>query len=309
MRLWDVTDPASPRPLGGPLTGPQSLVTGVAFSPKGNLLAAASQDHKLWLWRISGGRAIPDGTLTGAVNWTNAVSFSPDGKSVAAGTSEGSVLVWTLAGRSLVARIPRRSRSPRVAWDGAGGGRLRRADGTATIWTLPTPVLLTNDKRGQRRLQPERLGDRGRRHERRAVERGHARAARDPRRRRASTACRSRPTAGTWRRPCGDGTVLVLDAGRSPRSASRSRSRRRGPPSPWRSARTARSSPPRPTTGPLRLFSMADPAQPGCCHGAGYGAPVYTVAFAPDGARLAAASTDDETRLWNVADPARPRQR
>ena len=53
VRLWNVTDPASPKPFGGPLAGLRSLVTGVAFSPNGRLLAAASQDHKLWLWRTA----------------------------------------------------------------------------------------------------------------------------------------------------------------------------------------------------------------------------------------------------------------
>ena len=33
---------------------------------------------------------------------------------------------------------------------------------------------------------------------------------------------------------------------------------------------------------------------------------VYTVVFAPDGRTVAAASTDNLTRLWDVADPARP---
>jgi WD40 repeat protein len=35
---------------------------------------------------------------------------------------------------------------------------------------------------------------------------------------------------------------------------------------------------------------------------------VYAVAFAPDGRRLAAASTDGTAWLWDVADPARPGQ-
>ena len=33
---------------------------------------------------------------------------------------------------------------------------------------------------------------------------------------------------------------------------------------------------------------------------------VYSVAFSPDSATLAAASTDGTIRLWDVADPARP---
>ena len=59
------------------LTGPQSVVSGAAFSPDGRLLGAASQDHKLWLWRIGDGRAIADGAQTGADNWLNAVAIAP----------------------------------------------------------------------------------------------------------------------------------------------------------------------------------------------------------------------------------------
>ena len=33
---------------------------------------------------------------------------------------------------------------------------------------------------------------------------------------------------------------------------------------------------------------------------------VYSVAFSPSGHVLAAASADDKTRLWSVADPSRP---
>ena len=120
-------------------------MTGVAFSPTGDLLAAASQDHKLWLWRVGGGHAIPDGTLTGAVNWLNTVAFSPDGTAVAAGTSDASVLVWNLATRSLTATLPHPQPVTSLAWDGTGRLAAGDADGTVSIWTLPTPVLLTGN--------------------------------------------------------------------------------------------------------------------------------------------------------------------
>ena len=120
-------------------------MTGVAFSPGGGLLAAASQDHKLWLWRVSGGKAIPDGTLTGAVNWLNAVAFSPDGTAVAAGTADASVLVWNLATRSLTATLPHPQPVTSLAWDGTGQLAAGDADGTVSMWTLPAPVLVTDN--------------------------------------------------------------------------------------------------------------------------------------------------------------------
>src|SRR5271156_3757489 len=40
VRVWDLTDPAHPAPLGGPLTGHTNVVLSVAFSPDGHTLAS-----------------------------------------------------------------------------------------------------------------------------------------------------------------------------------------------------------------------------------------------------------------------------
>ncbi len=54
--LWNVADPRRPAVFAGmPLTGPALAVSGVAISPGGRLLAAASQDKKVWLWRLGAG--------------------------------------------------------------------------------------------------------------------------------------------------------------------------------------------------------------------------------------------------------------
>jgi WD40 repeat protein len=53
VRLWDVTDPTRPTPLGEPLTGHTVTVTEVAFSPNGHTLATASHDQSVRLWELN----------------------------------------------------------------------------------------------------------------------------------------------------------------------------------------------------------------------------------------------------------------
>lgn len=61
VRIWDISDPARPVPLGKPLTGPASWINTVTFSPDDRTLAAGSADTSLWLWDLRSRQ--PLGTL------------------------------------------------------------------------------------------------------------------------------------------------------------------------------------------------------------------------------------------------------
>jgi WD40 repeat protein len=53
VHLWDVTDPAQPRPLGQLLTVSTVPVDSVAFSHDGHTLAASSDDGTIRLWNLN----------------------------------------------------------------------------------------------------------------------------------------------------------------------------------------------------------------------------------------------------------------
>ena len=70
----------------------EGIVSEMAWSPDGRLLAAASADHTVWLWNV------PKGTLlrkfAGHGDWVSSVAWSPDGEMLASGAFDRSVRLW-----------------------------------------------------------------------------------------------------------------------------------------------------------------------------------------------------------------------
>ncbi|MHB1874389.1 MAG: nSTAND1 domain-containing NTPase [Streptosporangiaceae bacterium] len=317
VRLWDVANPARPVALGQVLGGPRGMVTSVAFSPDGTMLAAGSRDHKVWLWRIGtapggGARATPDGVLTGATDWVNAVAFSPDGTEVAAATSDASVLVWSLASQALAASLPHPQPVTSLAWDGAG--RLAAGDGTGyvSVWTLPSPVLLTGSPAYDAVFSPG----------------GGLLAVTTATGLQLWDARTRRLLAGRPTRPPMFANAVAFAPGGRYLAATYSNSEFRL----WSADRALRPLSPyltgsstgqvecvafRPDgavlatggdDGTVRIWSVSDPAAPRLLavrHDTSGN--VMEIAFAPNGKTLAVTSTNSGTRIWEVADPARPR--
>jgi WD40 repeat protein len=64
----------------------------LAFNPAGTLLATASDDHKIRLWRTDNFDLVA--TLEGHAHYVNGVTFSPDGKLIVSGSHDKTVGVW-----------------------------------------------------------------------------------------------------------------------------------------------------------------------------------------------------------------------
>ncbi|MBV9143401.1 MAG: WD40 repeat domain-containing protein [Pseudonocardiales bacterium] len=97
VRLWNVTNPTHPTPLGQPLTGHTSYVHRVVFSPDGRTLAS-SGDETVRLWNVTDpAHPTPLGPpLTGHTSFVLGVTFSPDGRTLASSSADRTVRLWNV---------------------------------------------------------------------------------------------------------------------------------------------------------------------------------------------------------------------
>jgi len=106
IRLWDITSPADPQPLGQPLASSSSSnVNVLAFSPVGHTLASGNEGGAVELWDVANpAQPQPLGQLmTGSS--VDAVAFSADGRSLASGTDDGITRLWTMNVDDVIQRI------------------------------------------------------------------------------------------------------------------------------------------------------------------------------------------------------------
>ncbi|ADP84070.1 WD40 repeat domain-containing serine/threonine protein kinase [Pseudofrankia inefficax] len=96
IRLWDVRDAESSRPLAV-IDQQDGWVTAAAFSPDGNLLATAGYNRLATLWDVSDPtRPSKVASLRGHDGYVASVAFSPDGNLLATAGYDDTARVWNV---------------------------------------------------------------------------------------------------------------------------------------------------------------------------------------------------------------------
>lgn len=78
-------------------------IQSVAFSPSGKLLAIASSEPTIRLYRVDDGTL--QSTLHGHTDWVTSVVFSPDGAVVASGSWDGTIRLWNSSNGTLIQQM------------------------------------------------------------------------------------------------------------------------------------------------------------------------------------------------------------
>ncbi|MFX0067141.1 MAG: WD40 repeat domain-containing protein, partial [Candidatus Hermodarchaeota archaeon] len=93
IKLWDLTTGESFLTL----SGHNSWVYSVSFSPKDEILMSGSPDETLKLWNLTDGKIIKN--ITDNLNgiWGDSVVFSPDGTVLTSGDENGIIWLWNVA--------------------------------------------------------------------------------------------------------------------------------------------------------------------------------------------------------------------
>ncbi|BAZ08590.1 WD-repeat protein [Calothrix sp. NIES-4071] len=121
------------------LQGHQDAIQSVSFSPNGQMLATASHDNTVKLWRRDGSLLK---TLEGHTQQIMSVRFSPDGKTIASGSVDRTVRLWDSNG-NIIRVIPAHDDWVMSVSFSPDGKTIATAsaDNTVKLWRLDGQLL------------------------------------------------------------------------------------------------------------------------------------------------------------------------
>jgi RNA polymerase sigma factor (sigma-70 family) len=119
------TAPVVPTVERASLRGHTAPLVALAFAPRGDVLATASEDRHIKLWDVAQAQEMADWEATQDAKGVRHIAFAPDGRTLASADSLGTVKMWDVATRRLLA-----------SWQAANSelsGLAYLADGTSLI--------------------------------------------------------------------------------------------------------------------------------------------------------------------------------
>ncbi|MGI5498612.1 helix-turn-helix domain-containing protein [Lentzea sp. CA-135723] len=121
------------------LTGPTDAVNSVRFSPDGRTLYAASADHRVHRWDITGDPVeLPD--LAGHADAVNTLAISQDGTTIATAGTDRTIVLWDARTGSSIGTLLGHSESVEALAFSPDGRRLASgsSDFSTRIWDVAT---------------------------------------------------------------------------------------------------------------------------------------------------------------------------
>jgi WD40 repeat protein/tetratricopeptide (TPR) repeat protein len=132
VRLWD----AATGRQTAILRGHNQDVRSVAWSPNGSRIASSCNDNTIKIWDTTTGKEVS--TLRGHTDWVYKVAWSPDGRRLASCGPDGTARIWDAApGRELATLHGHNSEVSGVAWS-PDSRKIASAGDRVKVWDAET---------------------------------------------------------------------------------------------------------------------------------------------------------------------------